>query len=211
MYRELPLPFPGLARLWMRTPEADGTARILPDACWDLVWRDGAVFVAGPDTRAWDSPVRRGELIVGVRFAPGSGTALGAPLASVRNERVPFGELDEPLAALPALAARLLRERPVDRAVAEAVRRLRDPRARVDALAADLGLSERQLRRRFDAAVGYGPKVLQRVLRFRRFLALQDTDLAARATAAGYADQAHATHEVRALAGLTPAVLLATQ
>ncbi len=35
-----------------------------------------------------------------------------------------------------------------------------------------LGVSERQLRRRFEDAVGYGPKTLARVLRFQRFLAL---------------------------------------
>ena len=35
-----------------------------------------------------------------------------------------------------------------------------------------LGVSERQLRRRFADAVGYGPKTLARVLRFQRFLAL---------------------------------------
>ena len=34
------------------------------------------------------------------------------------------------------------------------------------------GVSERQLRRRFVDAVGYGPKTLARVLRFQRFLAL---------------------------------------
>jgi transcriptional regulator GlxA family with amidase domain len=70
---------------------------------------------------------------------------------------------------------------PADAAVAEAARRLAQPHARVDALAGDLGLSERQLRRRFHAAAGYGPKTLQRVLHFRRFLAAADRPRARRA------------------------------
>jgi AraC-like DNA-binding protein len=66
-----------------------------------------------------------------------------------------------------------------------------------------LGLSERQLRRRSLAAFGYGPKTLQRVLRFQRALRLARAGepLADAAFAAGYADQAHFAHEVRALAG----------
>jgi AraC-like DNA-binding protein len=84
------------------------------------------------------------------------------------------------------------------------------PGARVSAL--DLGVSERQLRRRFEDAVGYGPKTLARVLRFQRFLALAagGGDLARLALSAGYADQAHLTRECRRLAGRTPVALLAS-
>jgi AraC-like DNA-binding protein len=84
------------------------------------------------------------------------------------------------------------------------------PGARVDALGRELGLSERQLRRRFADAVGYGPKTLARVLRFQRFLALArpGDDLARLALSAGYADQAHLTRETRRLAGRTPRELL---
>jgi transcriptional regulator GlxA family with amidase domain len=72
-------------------------------------------------------------------------------------------------------------------------------------------VSERQLRRRFLDAVGYGPKTLARVLRFQHFLQLGSGpgDLARLAFAAGYADQAHLTRECRRLAGRTPAELLA--
>ena len=56
-----------------------------------------------------------------------------------------------------------------------------------------LGVSERALRRRVTAAVGYGPKRLARVLRLRRALALAGagSPLADAAYEAGYADQAH--------------------
>jgi transcriptional regulator GlxA family with amidase domain len=82
----------------------------------------------------------------------------------------------------------------------------------VTGLAPTLTVSERQLRRRFDAAVGYGPKTLQRVLRFRRVIDLLTaapgaTDLADLAVLAGYADQAHLTRETTRLAGLPPAAL----
>ena len=77
-----------------------------------------------------------------------------------------------------------------------------------EALADELGLSERQLRRRFHAAAGYGPKTLQRVLRFRRFLAGPRDDLARAALEAGYADQPHLAREVAKLAGTTPSRLI---
>jgi AraC-like DNA-binding protein len=79
-------------------------------------------------------------------------------------------------------------------------------------LADRLGVSERHLHRRCRAAVGYGPKTLDRVLRFRRFLALAETrphtGLARLAADAGYADQSHLSRESRRLAGTTPAALL---
>ena len=43
----------------------------------------------------------------------------------------------------------------------------------VGGLAREFAISERQLRRRFHAAAGYGPGTLRRILRFRRFLAFR--------------------------------------
>jgi len=82
----------------------------------------------------------------------------------------------------------------------------------ISSVARDLGISERQLHRRCVAAVGYGPVLLRRVLRFRRVVSRIDADgalddLASLAAAAGYADQAHLTRESRELAGLPPAAL----
>jgi transcriptional regulator GlxA family with amidase domain len=73
-------------------------------------------------------------------------------------------------------------------------------------------ISERQLLRRFDAAVGYGPKTLHRVMRFCRvvdamYAGRGCVDLAAVACQTGYADQAHLTREVTKMAGVTPAAL----
>jgi AraC-like DNA-binding protein len=108
---------------------------------------------------------------------------------------------------LAATAARLVVAGRPDSAVQAAVRRLRDPTQRVEALAADLGFSERQLRRRFLTSAGYGPKVLQRVLRLRRFIAGERNDLARAALDAGYADQAHLARECLRLTGLSPSQL----
>jgi AraC-like DNA-binding protein len=89
-----------------------------------------------------------------------------------------------------------------------------DP-APVAALAAAMGLSERQLRRRVTKAVGYPPKTLEGILRFRHAIThgrgnpdRRRPPLAEVAVAAGYADQSHLTREVRRLAGLTPRALL---
>ncbi|HLL92806.1 MAG TPA: helix-turn-helix domain-containing protein [Solirubrobacteraceae bacterium] len=75
---------------------------------------------------------------------------------------------------------------------------------RVATVAAELGLSSRQLQRRVSDAVGYGPKMFARVLRFRRLQALGPAPLIELALDAGYADQAHMTAEVTQLAGLSP-------
>jgi AraC-like DNA-binding protein len=223
-------PPPGLtgavACTWMRVAGAPGDppTRVLPDTCADLIWRAGSgAFVAGPDTGPVLARSAPGELLVGIRLAPGAGgAALGLPLRELRDRRVALADLDAGLDArlpgdldpravhdrlLAAVARRLAVAAP-DRLVAEASRRLRRPGVPVETLAADLGVSERQLRRRFDAAAGYGPKTLHRVLRFRAALAhLDAADLARLAQDTGYADQAHLTRECTRLAGLPPAAL----
>jgi len=91
-----------------------------------------------------------------------------------------------------------------DALVLAAARRLAVPQARVTGVAAALGVGERQLHRRMLAAVGYGPKMLARVARLRRLIALPDESLVSRALEAGYVSQAHMNDEVRRLTGTTP-------
>jgi AraC-like DNA-binding protein len=107
-----------------------------------------------------------------------------------------------------------------DPLVSEAVRQLMPWRtADVGSLTSRLSISERQLRRRCHAAIGVGPKTLHRMLRFQGFLALVQSalsqgrepagdGLAALAADAGYADQAHLTHECVRLTGVTPRTFL---
>jgi helix-turn-helix protein/uncharacterized protein DUF6597 len=75
-----------------------------------------------------------------------------------------------------------------------------------------MSVGERRLYRHCRAAVGYGPKMLDRVLRFQRArrLAVGSGSLAMVAALAGYADQAHLTREARRLAGTTPSDLFKT-
>jgi AraC-like DNA-binding protein len=229
---------PVLACLWSsRSPDAapgqpaepGPGALVLPDGCSDLIWRQGhGAFVAGPDTGPVRSPMPAGTVLVSVRFRPGTGgELLGVPLRDLRDQRVDLADLRPDLArALPPdldpgqvadrltrLAGQLAEDGPPDRAVLQAARLLSRPDAHAEDVAAAVGLSPRQLRRRTEAAVGYGPKLLQRVLRFRRFVSLIDAtagaaDLAAAALASGYADQPHLTRESVQLAGLPPAALI---
>ena len=216
--------------LWVSviTPGTSLT-RVLPDACTDLIWQSGAgAFVAGPDTGPAPDTRPPGTVLVGARFRPGAGgAALGVPLSELLDQRVeaadlpavPGGRLPGSLAPAEALrrvariAAEMVTERPPDRLVLDAARLLGRPGARRDLVAARLGLGERQLRRRCQAAVGYGPRMLARVLRFRRFLSRAEAagtvaDLAGLAAEVGYADQAHLTRESTRLAGLPPAALV---
>jgi AraC-like DNA-binding protein len=237
-YTEWPAPAGlrhAIACLWAQVTPDGGQDRddlVLPDACSDLIWEPGrGAYVAGPDTGPVRTVMKAGTVIIGVRFRPSAGgPALGLPLSELRDQRVGLADLrrrdarrlpatlDPGTAASRALelAGALVADADPDPAAARAAVLLADPRARAEDVAADVGLSLRQLRRRCHAVVGYGPKTLQRVLRFRRFVSRLDAglpsgqdayDLAALAAQAGYADQAHLTRECRALAGLTPGAL----
>jgi AraC-like DNA-binding protein len=239
-YREF-APSPPLHALlscrWQRDLPDDEPADptlILPDGCVDLVWRDGRLIVVGTDTTAWRSPVRAGASIVGVRLRPGTaGAVFGIPASELLNTRVPLEELlgkptfelTERLAGaegreaefllLEGIVASTIADASPDPLVLAATRRLGFPGSRVDELADALGLSERQLRRRFHRAVGYGPKTLDRVLRFRRLVSQAqavtdgEVDLARLAADLGYADQAHMTRDSVRLTGMPPAQLAA--
>ena len=84
--------------------------------------------------------------------------------------------------------------------------------ASVRAVAVDLGVSERHLRRAFHEAVGVSPKAFAKIMRFRHALRVAHDDLEASwtsiAAAAGYYDQAHLIAEFREIAGVTRRALL---
>jgi AraC-like DNA-binding protein len=114
-----------------------------------------------------------------------------------------------------ALLGRLADAPPADGLVAAAVAWLaRNADGRIERFCREEGISARQLRRRFTAMVGYGPKTFHRIVRFQRLLALAGRGhgtplgLAALALRAGYADQAHMTREVTALSGRSPSAIL---
>ena len=211
---------------WVDRP---GQARhpVLPDACIDIVWNGHELRVAGPDTGP--SPLDSQPTFVGIRFRPGTAPGvLGVPASDLLDQSVTLrdlwgpsvDELSERLAGAPAEAPRLLEQTILARASAaglstdplipHVLRRLSRGEG-VDTLAERLGISQRTLRRRCVSAIGYGPKTLERVLRFRRALGLirARVPLADIASIAGYADQAHLTNELQRLAGATPGQLRA--
>jgi AraC-like DNA-binding protein len=182
----------------------DHADRVLPDACVDVIWDGTRLFVAGPDTGPVPIAPAPPRTYVGVRLRPGhAGRVLGRPACEIRDRRLNLAELWD----RPATASRA--DTLVDGLVAalEGATECAGP-GLVARLAADLGASERSLHRRCVAAVGYGPKTLDRVLRFcrarRLARVLPATSLAALAAAAGYADQAHLTRDWRRLDGRTP-------
>lgn len=210
--------------------------RVLPDGCVDVMWDGTRLLVAGPDTGPVPLTPPPRTTFVGIRLRPGrAGGIIGRPASDIRDQRPDLADLwgrprvdrlateaadaGDPTAAAAllehAVRRRLTTAPPPDRMVDALVATLRArPPAGpglVAALATHLGVSERSLHRRCSAAVGYGPKTLDRVLRFRRVLALAQSgttsSLGALAAATGYADQAHLTRECRRMSGQTPSEL----
>ena len=79
-------------------------------------------------------------------------------------------------------------------------------RVRVDALAAEVGCSPRHLAAGFREQVGVSPKLLGRILRFQRAVALSGTGpgWAEIALRCGYYDQAHLIRDFNQFAGSSP-------
>jgi len=238
-YREFPVPA-SLANhflcFWKQLIVGSGeyAHRVLPDACIDIICiNDAPPAVVGPWTDPFVVRFPAGTKIVGARLHPGlAPSVLGIPAAELLNQSAPLSELwgtdgarfglppnDPTLVSksslLPEVLVRVTASAmPPDEAVVRSIRWLaRHPHATVEQLSQWIGLSHRQLRRRFSVAVGYGPKMFQSVLRFQRLLNFSNRpgnlgSLADLAAAAGYADQAHMTREVRRFAGCTPTALM---
>ncbi|MGW7605853.1 helix-turn-helix domain-containing protein [Streptomyces sp. NPDC054766] len=209
--------------------DESGGARgaVLPDGCMDLLWTEGRLLVAGPDTRPFVPDGVSGGW-AGVRFFPGTAPAyLGVPANELRDRRVELTDLwpasdvrrltaridgaADPVDALEEVALlRAADAEPPDPLLREVVAAL-DAGRPVAGTADGLGLSARQLHRRSLAAFGYGPKTLARVLRLQRALALarDGVPFAETALRAGFADQAHLARDVRELAGATLGELVA--
>ena len=241
-YRERPPP-QALAShvlcVWSQVIGAGATVhphRVLPDGCADVVGiGEAPAVVAGPATGPVIVPLAPGTVVIGVRLRPGATQdVLGVPASELVDRDTPLDDIwgaradafwapvieqrsraARLAAAQAALAGRIADARPVDPALTAATLWLaRHPAGRIGDLARFLDVGERRLRRRFTAAIGYGPKTFQRVLRLQRALRLAGgaaepcASLAMIAAEAGYADQAHMSRELRALTGRSPAALL---
>lgn len=238
-YREFPAP-PALAEyllcFWTQTIHSpvQFRQRVLPDCCVDVLLLNDFPIVVGPWTESYVARLPPGTKILGARCHPGlAPSLLGLPASELLNCIVPLEDVwgsektsrFARLADAPRLSARmslmeatllkcLAESGPVDRATSAAIHWIsRHPHGRVEELSQWLGLSTRQIQRRFVAAVGYGPKLFQSVLRFQRLLHLASRSGASRNLAdlsaeAGYADQAHMTREVHRFSGIPPGVSL---
>jgi AraC-like DNA-binding protein len=220
---------------WARSVPAAGFLRVIPDGGVDLfVSSRGQAMIAGPATAFYDLRADEDGVLAGLRFRPGAAAAvLGRPVCEFTDRLVPLdaafgvgaGWVTEKVFAATtpgqrvAALERMLTEHLadsepfVDTAVLGAIGMLqRRPHWPVASVAAAVDLSERQLRRRFETAVGFGPKRLGRILRLQRLLELiharggrvRWSELAIEAS---YADQPHMINECRALAGISPVAL----
>jgi AraC-like DNA-binding protein len=220
----------GVSTFWIRTMplEPGPPVEVWPDAGVDIIWQQGGdPLLAGADTGPMPASLEPGAVLVGARFRPGAaGPALRLPMYEVRDQRVHLSDARPDLARdlqghltpdvafrrLYQTTGRLLAEGAPDPVVSQGAERLIDAVISLDDVLLEASLSGRQLRRRFHHALGYGPKALQRVLRFQRFAALLSSgpgaNLALTAAHAGYADQAHMTRECRRLSGKTPRELV---
>ncbi|NEE04443.1 helix-turn-helix transcriptional regulator [Phytoactinopolyspora halotolerans] len=222
MYREWPSVVEHTV-VWTARAEGRREDRmVLPDGCMDLLWLDGELVIAGPDTAAYHTTWTP-SVYVGLRFAAGVGPCvIGVPAREVRDQRVPLAQiwpsaevrrLSERLGQAAHPPSRILEKVVLDRLadgarpdpVAEFAVEMLGRGMSVESVADAVGFSERQLRRRSLDAFGYGPKTLARIIRLNRALDLGrlGRQPAEAALVAGYSDQAHLARDVKALTGTT--------
>lgn len=221
--------------------DRDGPGVALPRAEIHLVVRFGPSAQNGLDVHAFGARqtvhrklIRGGQRSVTVRLQLGAPEAvLGVPASAIVGRIVALEDLWG-RAATQRLCARLaVAHQTVDaaaileNAIAERLANAGICQARlqlalaaaagltsanVNTVAADLGVSERHLRRVFLETVGVSPKAFARLTRFHRALRAAREDARASwariAAAAGYYDQAHLNAEFRTIAGVTPRALV---
>jgi AraC-like DNA-binding protein len=186
------------------------------------------IAVHGPRTRTYRFERSGLRWALGVQLRVGHArSVLGVPLASLANGQVDLSELwpcdhlrdalanaktmsrclsllETEIASRIALGDHTERTSRIVERAAEALDS--EPSLGITRIARDLGISARQLRRRFHDVVGVGPKEYAATRRFQRAvdaLAL-GRPLAHVALEAGYYDQSHMNLDFRARAGLSP-------
>ncbi|WP_206042087.1 helix-turn-helix transcriptional regulator [Rhodococcus sp. OK302] len=215
--------------LWKSTSthqSGDAPQRIIPDLCADfIVDSTGKSWLVGPATTADLVTITPGATLWGIRINPPAlRSILGTEAESVQDSKIAFGDV------LPSRTSRILadalRQERVDTPLLESlwpglridtvalqgfVALTNSPNIRIHEIASDLGVSARHFRRTLSNSVGLSPKMIQKVQRMQNVLTLgrrENTSLATLAARTGYADQAHLSRDVQALAGITPTRLL---
>jgi len=230
-----------LAALHVDERDHDTRGVALPRPEVHLVVRFGPSVPNGLDVHAMGSRQRvlrkllhRGQRFVTARLRLGAvESVLGVPAAAITGSVVALEDLwgasateclvDRFTRAHDTLEAAAILENAIadrfllaggqrarTRLALDAARRL--THANVSAVAAELGVSERHLRRIFDETIGVNPKAFAKLTRFRRAVSAARAEShagwATIASNAGYYDQAHLIAEFRAIAGVTPRALL---
>lgn len=230
-----------MAALFVYECDQDGPRVALPHPEIQLVARFGVPAQGGLDVHAMGvkqsahrKTLRRGQRSVTARLRLGAAEAVLGVSASEMTGRVIalddlWGDaaarrLREQLAsARDTVGAAAVLEHAIIERSASVRGRSAPPRlaleaadrlatASVGAVATELGVSERHLRRVFHEAIGVSPKAFARLTRFHRALrAAREGGRAgwvSVAAASGYYDQAHLIAEFRSIAGVTPRELL---
>jgi AraC-like DNA-binding protein len=189
--------------------------------------RQPKAILVGQITRPFGLQPGRAVDVLGIRFWPaGAHALLGLPMGMTTDGYLDLADVDGTLATAVAQARGEPRWANRERRVVQALGRLAQSATddglqrltrrvligatdcTVDRLSGLLGLSPRQLSRRFGQDVGIGPKRLLRIVRFQRAVRALESDavgsLTRVALTCGYHDHAHLTREFRRLAGRTP-------
>lgn len=189
--------------LWCHEQRRSGSMRVVPDLCQDLVWGPGGPSVVSRTVEVQYLAFDAGAHTVGMRLP------VGASLKALPEgwSASTWGRCRGVEAAHDALRNAVQTGAITWSVDVQAQRFLRwadQPYARIPQIAHALGMSERSLRRACWQWFQVSPVRVVRILRWWRFLSLLASGPAAEAAAvAGYADQAHAWREVRALTGYT--------
>jgi AraC-like DNA-binding protein len=213
----------------------DGRAELIFNLADPFECRDGdgvraqpPALLVGPNLRAIEIRATGSVDLVGVRFRPEALSAwlrvdggelldrtyalgeLPAPLDRTLAEQLAEADSGSRLAMLQRHLALGASRVAVDRRIGAAVDlALADGGARPAAIAAAVGMSYRQLSRRFRETMGFGPKPLVRLGRFQRALRALEApgrrSVAAAAVRTGYFDQAHLARDFRLFAAVAPA------
>jgi AraC-like DNA-binding protein len=204
----------------VETPAALDHA-VRPDGCLDIVYsRELGLRAVGAMTVEQRFTMSAGSKTIGVRFRPG----MARPFL-----RVSPAELTEKMVALEDLwgaRARELERRletewnartlaaaliapPAPDPVKQAIDAMVETHGAIDLdwAAAQAGMSPRQFRRRCFEESGLAPKLLCRILRFRRACGLaasREASWAAIAADTGYFDQAHLIRDFHEFTGRAP-------
>jgi AraC-like DNA-binding protein len=222
-YAERPCDLPDVfGYLWVRRGSIPrgASATVLPDACADIVVDEtGTSVVVGPTMTPHRLALHPTVTFRGLRLQPWSiPFVFQTTAADLRDRVVPLDALVGTATAREVTDAVWAARLPACWSTIDTspwqmdlVRRLlHAPSRSVESTGWATGVSERHARRTARELTGLSPRELAHVGRLTRVLALIDrTDhsLASIAARSGYSDQAHLTHDLKQLTGVTPRAL----